>query len=268
MIGRVGDDDFGSRLLDSLGRAGVDTGRVAVTPGVSTGVALITVDASGENAIVVVPGANGRLTPADIGRCRDLFEGAGALLLQLEVPLDSVVAAARLAREAGVQVLLDPAPAPDGPLPGELLEAVDILLPNQHEAAVLAGREVPDLTTARVVATDLVGLGPSAVVLKLGAGGALICTGSRCEHVRGIRVPAVDSTGAGDAFAGALAVALAEDYGLVPAVAFANRAGALSVTRRGAQPSMPCRPEVERLSASGDRYEAAGLGSGSVCSSG
>lgn len=256
MIGRVGADDFGGRLVDSLHDAGADVSRITRSTGVSTGVALITVDDQGENSIVVVPGANGRLTPADVERSRDLFAGAGALLLQLEVPLDTVTAAARLAAEAGVPVLLDPAPAPLEPLPSELLRATDILLPNQHEAAVLAGTAPPeDLTTARVVASDLLGLGPRVVVLKLGAQGALVATGSSCRHMPGIRVNAVDSTGAGDAFGGALAVALAQGMDLAMGVAFANRAGALSVTRRGAQPSMPTRSEVDRLQAAADRYD-------------
>lgn len=256
IVGRVGDDDFGGRLVDSLYGAGADVSRIARTGGVSTGVALITVDGDGENSIVVVPGANGRLTPADVERNAELVAGAGALLLQLEVPLETVTAAARVAAEAGVPVLLDPAPAPSEPLPAELLQATDILLPNQHEAAVLAGSAVPeDLTTARVVASDLLGLGPRVVVLKLGLQGALIATGSSCSHVPGIKVPVVDTTGAGDAFGGALAVALAGGMDLAMGVAFANRAGALSVTRRGAQPSMPTRPEVDRLQASADRYE-------------
>jgi ribokinase len=254
MVGRVGDDDFGSRLTASLGGAGVDTGRVFRTPGVPTGVACITVEENGENSIVIIPGANGRLTPGDIERSRDLFMQAGVLLLQLEIPIETVVAAAHLARSSGATVLLDPAPVSAEPVPGELLTAVDVLLPNQHEAAVLAGRAAPDLTTARVVAADLLGLGPRVVVLKLGAQGALITTGSQCDYIRGIKVPVADTTAAGDAFAGALAVALSEGLELVSAVAFANRAAALSVTRRGAQPSMPLRREVERLAAAGDRY--------------
>lgn len=255
MVGRVGVDDFGGRLVESLVEAGVDTRRVDRTPGVSTGIALITVDAGGENSIVVVPGANGRVTPDDIRRNAGLFKEVGAVLLQLEIPLETVITAARLARAAGAQVLLDPAPAPASPLPADLLAVVDILLPNEHEAEILAGRPLADLTAARLVATDLLDLGPRVVVLKLGRQGALVATGSGCHHVAGISVPVVDSTAAGDAFAAGLAVALAEGLDLFAAVAFANRAGALSVSRRGAQPSMPDRQEVERLIAAGDRYE-------------
>ncbi len=259
MLGRVGDDEFGDRLIANLAAAGVDTGRVLRTPGTSTGIASITVDPSGENSIVVVPGANGRLTPADVTAARDLFIGAGAILLQLEVPLQTVTAAAQLAKSVGATVVLDPAPAPEKPLPGELLASVDILVPNQHEAGVLAGRPVSDLAVARLVATDLLDLGPSVVVLKVGERGALIATGSRVDYVPGISVPAVDTTGAGDAFAGGLAVGLAEGLDVLRAVALANRTAALSVTKPGAQTSIPSRHEVERLAMAGDRYHDDGV---------
>lgn len=254
MLGRVGDDDFGARLVTSLADAGVDTGKVLPTPGISTGIAVITVDPAGENSIVVVPGANGRLTPDDVAAASELFTGAGAVLLQLEVPLETVTAAARLAKSKGATVVLDPAPAPESRLPDELLTSVDILTPNQHEAGLLAGRPISDLATARLVATDLLSLGPGVVVVKLGERGALIATGSRVEYVPGIRVPAVDTTGAGDAFAGGLAVGLAEGLDVSGAVALANRTAALSVTKPGAQTSMPSRLEVERLAMVGDSY--------------
>ena len=255
LLGRVGEDAFGERLLGSLREAGVDTRSVARTVGVSTGVALIIVDGNGENSIVIVPGANSLLTPNDVAAGANLFREAGAVLLQLEVPLQTVVAAARAAAAAGARVLLDPAPVPGGPLPRELLQLADVLLPNQHEAGVLAGRAVPDLAAAWDVADDLLDLGPRAVVLKVGAQGAIVAANGRCDHVPGLEVPAVDTTGAGDAFAGALGVALVEGLDLLDGVAFANRAAALSVTRRGAQPSMPTRHEVDRLAGARDRYE-------------
>ena len=245
MVGCVGGDDFGRRLAGGLIADGVDVAHVRVDAASASGTALITVDPHGQNTIVVAPGANWRLTPEDVARAATLIADSAILLLQLEVPIGAVLAASRIARDHGVRVVLDPAPAPAEPLPGELYRLVDVLNPNEGEAEALSAAAVPDAPAAGAAAEELLRRGTRAVVMKLGARGAYVHDGTRSEVVPGIRVDAVDTTAAGDAFAGALAVALAEGKALIGAVYFANAAAALSVTRRGAQPSMPFRAEVE-----------------------
>jgi len=244
-VGCVGGDDFGRRLAGGLIADGVDVAHVRVDAASASGTALITVDPHGQNTIVVAPGANWRLTPEDVARAATLIADSAILLLQLEVPIGAVLAASRIARDHGVRVVLDPAPAPAEPLPGELYRLVDVLNPNEGEAEALSAAAVPDAPAAGAAAEELLRRGTRAVVIKLGARGAYVHDGTRSEVVPGIRVDAVDTTAAGDAFAGALAVALAEGKALIGAVYFANAAAALSVTRRGAQPSMPFRAEVE-----------------------
>lgn len=245
MVGCVGGDDFGRRLIDGLRLDGVDVTHVRADDGGASGTALITVDPGGQNTIVVAPGANWRLTPDDVARAGSLIEESAVLLLQLEVPMETGLAAARLASAHGVRVVLDPAPAPGGPLPPDLIKLVDVINPNETEARALTGVSVADEQKAGRAAGSLLAQGARAVVIKLGSRGAFVHDGGSTGMVPGIRVDAVDATAAGDAFAGALAVRLAEGYDLVAAVHFANAAGALSVTRRGAQPSMPHRSEVD-----------------------
>lgn len=243
MVGHVGDDVFGSSLLAGLRHDGIATSAVAVIPGVPTGTALITVDDQAENSIIIIPGANGRLTPADVDSHLDLIRSARVLMLQLEVPLETVRRAAAIAREAGVTVMLDPAPARE--LPPDLLQKVDIITPNETEASILSGRTVNDVRTARLAAVDLLAAGVGTVVVKLGVRGAVLVTGNTIDHIEGLPVEPVDTTAAGDAFAGGLATALVEGNSLQQAVAFANAVGALATTRLGAQASMPVRAEVE-----------------------
>jgi len=245
LVGCVGGDDFGRRLIDGLRRDGVDVTHVRPAEGSASGTALITVGPGGQNTIVVAPGANSKLTPDDVARAERLIEESAVLLLQLEVPMETVLAAVRLASAHGVRVVLDPAPAPSGPLPPDLLKLVDVINPNETEARALTGVTVTDEQEAGVAATRLLAQGVRAVVIKLGARGAFVHDGGRTAVVPGIRVDAIDATAAGDAFAGALAVGLAKEKDLIDAVHFANAAGALSVTRRGAQPSMPLRAEVD-----------------------
>jgi ribokinase len=244
MIGRVGDDVFGRQLRDALQSVGVDVSRVGVTDDTPSGVALIFVQASGENQIVVASGANARLTPADVEAGLDGTTG-GSVLLQLETPLETVEAATMLARRRGATVLLDPAPAVA--LPPALLAAVDILTPNETEANVLLGRSAGPVSIgdAPDVARALLALGAGTVVLKLGEWGAMVADRDGVRHFSAPRVHAVDATGAGDTFNGALAVALSEGRGLDEAIVFANTAAALSVTRLGAQASIPLRAEVD-----------------------
>ena len=242
MVGCVGDDLFGRQLLDGLREEGIDIRGVHTDRGAPSGVALITVDPTGHNTIVVAPGANRRVTTADIEAAQGVLAESDVLLMQLEVPVDAVLHAARFAREQGRRVILDPAPA--GPLPPELYEHVSLINPNEGEAQRLTGIPVDDDAGVRSAAEALLARGCSAVVIKLGEKGAFVAWGTVREMVEGIRVQAVDTTAAGDAFAGALAVALAEGRDTVAAARFANLVGALSVTRMGAQPSMPTRDEV------------------------
>ncbi|GGJ25661.1 ribokinase [Streptomyces brasiliensis] len=238
MIGAVGNDAFGTRLRDTLEHSGVDTDSLRTVEGPS-GTAHIVVDDEGGNAIVVIPGANGtvdHLTPGDEG----VIASADALLLQLEIPLDGVLAGALAARRHGVRTVLTPAPA--RPLSAELLAATDLLVPNEHEAATLTGRTDP-----RDAALSLLDQVPE-VVVTLGSVGCLyLQRDAEPLVVPAPRVTAVDSTGAGDTFAGALAVALSEERPIREALTWAAAAAAISVQREGASVSMPYRPEIEAL---------------------
>jgi ribokinase len=239
MVGRVGRDHDGSELVRSLRHYGVEASRVTPTEDAPTGIALISVDGRGENAIVVSPGANGRVTEEDVTAAGELVSSAGVVLLQLEIPLEAVVAAARA---ASGMVILNPAPA--RPLPPSLLEAVDVLVPNRSELAVLvgAGADPPNADRAAGMAARITG--PRAVVVTLGAEGALVVEGGRTERVPAVPVKAVDTTAAGDAFCGALAEALVRGEELGDAARWAARAAAVACTRSGAQASLPSREEV------------------------
>jgi len=247
MVGKVGGDDHGRMLRSSLAAAGVGDTAVIDDPAAFTGVAVITIDATGQNQIVLAPGANARLTPADVENARGLIETAAVVLLQLEVPFETVEAAARLARAAGVRVILDPAPARLEA--AALLPFADFVTPNESELRLLAG--VPPGPTSREEATALLHLlverGAGMAIAKLGPLGAAAVS-ARARHAwPGHDVVAVDTTAAGDAWNGAFAVALAEGRDLAEAGAFANAAAAISVTRAGAQPSMPTRDEVTQF---------------------
>ena len=244
MVGRVGDDAFGEQLLAGLRSVGVDVQGVRVTEATSSGVALILVGARGENQIVVTAGANGCVTTFYVETAlRDA--SSGYLLLQLETPLEAVAAAAAIGKRRGMTVVLDPAPA--CALPASLLASVDILTPNESEALMLLGRRdaTVSLEDAPAVARALRNLGVGTVILKLGANGAFLSSSSGQHHFAAPKVDVVDATAAGDTFNGALAVALAEGKQVADAITFANRAASLSVTRLGAQASIPSRAEVD-----------------------
>jgi ribokinase len=241
MIGAVGNDAFGARLRSTLEHSGVNTDHLRTVESPS-GTAHIVVDDEGGNAIVVVPGANGtvdHLVPGD----EVLISSADALLLQLEVPLAAVVAGARAARAHGVRTILTPAPAQ--PLPPELLAATDLLVPNEHEATALTGRTDP-----REAATALLDSVPEVVVTLGSAGSLYAARGAEPLTVPAPHVAAVDSTGAGDTFVGALAVALGEERPVREALAWAAASAALSVQRPGASASMPYRSEIDKQYAS------------------
>ena len=248
LVGRVGQDSFAADLLANLKAAGVNHTYVSQDAETATGVALIEVDDAGQNSIVVAAGANMRLGPAEIEAARGVITGADILLLQLESPLETVSQAAQLAQAHHVPVILNPAPAQ--PLPEELLKAVTILAPNESETAILAGLPTGSLAEIKAAAAKLRGFGVETVILTLGERGALLAGADGSRHFPAFRVTPVDTTAAGDAFVGALAVALAEGRPLPEAIRWANAAGALATTRLGAQPSLPSRQAVEELAAS------------------
>lgn len=243
IVGQVGADDHGAWLVEHLRVGGVDTTHVARVPGQPTGVALITIDASGQNHIVIVAGANGVLTPDRLAASLPAIRAARVILLQLEIPLDTVLTAAREARSAGATVVLDPAPARE--LPDACLASADLITPNETELAALTGGGVlADDHDRRRRMAALRTRGARRVLLKAGARGAWLLDDGGEQHVPAHRVDVVDTTAAGDAFNAALAVVLAEGGAPAGALQFAAAAAAISVTRRGAQPSMPTRDEV------------------------
>jgi ribokinase len=249
MVGCVGDDAFGGSLLGGLRTDGIDVSGVRVEKGESSGVALIVVDERGGNGIVVVPGANGKLSPADVDRQLSLIAAARLVVLQLETPLETVRHAARLARSLGRTVVLNPAPAQ--PLPPELVACADYLVPNEVEAAALCGRPVRTVAEASDAAQQLRGGRDTCVLVTLGAQGVVVATAAGTSHRPARSENAVDSTAAGDTFIGGLCAGLAAGRTLDEAIAYAQAAAGISVTRRGAQPSIPFANEVTaRLRAS------------------
>lgn len=243
MVGRVGGDAFGARLRDGLAQEGIDITQVGVDAAATSGVALILVEADGQNRITVAPGANARLTPARVEAAAMYWPRGGILLAQLETPLDTIACAIEAAQRAGVMVILNPAPAQA--LPTQWWPGIDLLVPNESEAAQLTGVPVTDDASARAAARVLRSRGMRRVLITLGGRGVLLVddAGERIEPAP--RVIAVDTTAAGDTFVGALAVALAEGSDIDAAARFAVRAAALSVTRPGAQTSIPRRAELD-----------------------
>ncbi|MBS0204836.1 MAG: ribokinase [Planctomycetes bacterium] len=247
LIGRVGNDSFGNTLRQTLSESGVEVKHVLISPDCSSGVALISVDATGANSIVVVAGANGQLSPADIHERADVIRAADALMIQLETPVETIAAAIEIARGSGVRTILDPAPAPSTGLPPELM-SVDLISPNQTEAEALTGIAVKDLPSAELAARQLQQNGAAEVVLKLGELGSLVCDAAgRVQHVPARSATIVDTTAAGDAFTAGLAVALSEGQPLAEAARFGGAAGTLACTVFGAQPAMPTRAAVEQF---------------------
>lgn len=243
MVGRVGGDAFGQMLLRELEASGVGCENVWVDATTSSGVAAIAVDDQGENHIIVTPGANGRMDQTDVARLKPLLSEAKVLLLQLETPLPTVLLAAQAAHQAGVTVILDPAPAPPN-LPTALYEAIDILTPNQTEAGQMVGFAVDTVESATRASEVLRRRGARTTIVKLGQQGALCSSPEETFHLPAFVVQAIDTVAAGDAFNGGLAAGLATGLSLRQAVTQASAVAALSVSQRGAQPSMPTRSQV------------------------
>ena len=256
LIARVGDDDFGQRLLNGLTQHRVDARHVTVTEGTPSGVAMILVDRKGENTIVVAPGANAILTPKDLDAAEGLIASAAVVVMQLEIPLATVTHALAICQRHGVFTILDPAPVPPKGLP-RALYGVDVLTPNQLEADALLGLDpAHDATPKRVedrklIGSGLLSRGARAVVLKSGRRGAtVIDRDGVIRTIKAFKVTVTDTTAAGDAFTAGLAVAHAEGLGLPEAALFATAAGAACCQNFGAQPALPAREAVELLMSS------------------
>ncbi|MEK6781002.1 MAG: ribokinase [Bacteroidota bacterium] len=241
-IAKTGNDIFGEQALNQFRKEGINTDFIITDINQPSGVALITIDDAGENTIVVAQGANGTLTPEDVQKAVREFEHADLVLVQLEIPLEAVVHAVRLAKQFGKKIILNPAPARQ--LPDELLKELFMMTPNESEAGILLGIEIKGIAAIKDAAKKLYEKGVANVVITLGADGAYIYNADGGQHITTIKVETVDTTAAGDVFNGALAVAISEGKMLKDAVEFANRAAALSVTRMGAQASAPYRNEI------------------------
>ena len=243
-IAKVGNDPFGVRAVDQYKAEGINTKHVLVDKEHPSGVALILVDAHGENSIAVASGANAHLMPQDIDNARGAIEDGDILLMQLETPLETVEHAALLTNQLGKKVILNPAPA--HPLPETLLRNLYMLIANETEAEFISGTKISDMDSVARAADIICGKGVENVVITLGSKGAFVKERGAYHQVQGLKVKAVDATAAGDTFCGALCVALAEGRSITEAVEFANRAAAITVTRMGAQSSLPYRREVEK----------------------
>lgn len=242
-ITKVGEDVFGQQAFQNLEEEGIDTSGIAIDPSEPSGVAQITVDKHAENCIVVAPGANMTLSQSDVDRVIPLIENADIVLAQLEIPFDTVAYVLRRASEMGKRTLLNPAPA--RPLPDDLYPYLYLITPNETETEILTGIKVSDRGSAREAAEMLISKGVKVVIITLGANGAYLFDGDQEIEISAPKVKAVDTTAAGDTFNGALAVALSKGEALHDAVQFANRAAALSVTKMGAQSSIPSWKELE-----------------------
>ncbi len=243
-VGKVGQDQHGEQIRTHLETVGIGKVGLISDASCATGVAFILVEPDGRNQIVVASGCNYRLTPAEIDACDHLLTGE-ILLLQLETPVETVFSALRRAKEKGMRTILNPAPATR--LPQEVFPLVDLLTPNETEASTLTGVAVEDRGGAEEAGAKLLAMGCGGVIITLGADGALWMSKDGAQHFPGFSVQPVDSTAAGDAFNGALAAALAEGSTLEEAIPFANAAGAVATTRRGAQESLPDQAAILAL---------------------
>jgi len=239
----VADDAFGLQAIENYRKDGINTNYIKVQTGTHSGVALINVSADGENSISVAPGANSSLRPEDIHAFSEAFMGARMVLVQLETPMETIEAAAQLARSMGIPLILNPAPA--AKLSDELLKKISIITPNETEAALLTGREEASVNEIPMMAAELFNKGIETVLITLGSKGIFLKNKNFEGFIVGYQVKAVDTTAAGDVFNGALAAALASEKPIREAIDFAQKAAAISVTRMGAQPSAPNYKEIE-----------------------
>jgi ribokinase len=244
-VAKLGMDDYGDQSLKNFKKDGINTSFVFREPDVSSGVALIFVDRTGENMLVPIPGANGKLLPDDIDKARSAIENADILVVQLEVPLEAVERAVAIAHKSGVPVVLNPAPGRK--LDTSLIEKVSYLTPNETEAEILTDIKVTDDTTAQKAGKKLLDIGSKTVIITMGKRGAMLITQDGSELVPAFVVESVDATAAGDAFNGGLAYAIASGMDIREAIKFGNAVGALTVTKMGAQPSMPARDELNKF---------------------
>lgn len=238
-------NEYGEESIEGFRKDGINVDYVKKDPDVATGIALILVDKNGENCISVASGANLSITVSDIQKAQQIIKDADVLLMQLEIPIEVVEEAAKIASSAGVKTILNPAPAQ--PLSDELLKRVTILTPNESETELLTGMEVTNETDAINAASKILAKGVEVVIITIGSKGALFATKDETTIISGHKVEAKDATAAGDVFNGALALAIAENKSLIEAIQFANAAAAVSVTRMGAQPSAPKREEIEDM---------------------
>ena len=243
-VAKTGNDLFGEQVRKSMKEDGIVTDYVFIDEEHPSGVALITIDQKAENCIVVAGGANMYLKPEDIDKAKEEILGGDVVLMQLETPIETVEYAAKMAAESGVKVILNPAPAPAEPLSKELISNLYLITPNRSEASRLTGIEVTDLASAQRAALALYDMGAKNVIVTLGSEGSLVYDGHMMMRVEAIKVEAVDTTAAGDTYNGVLASVIAEGKSLIDAVHEANIAGAISVTRMGAQPAAPTREEI------------------------
>lgn len=244
-IAKVGNDPFGKRALEQYRAEGIDVKHILTDPEQPSGVALIMVDAQGENSIAVASGANAHLTTKDLDNAKEILSRADIVLMQLETPITTVEHAANVAKRSGAKVILNPAPAQ--PLPESLLQNLYILIANETEAEFISGTQITDMDSVARAADILCDKGVEKVVITLGSRGAFVKERGNYHQIPGLKVKAVDATAAGDTFCGALCVALAEEKNLTEAVTFANRCAAVTVTRMGAQSSLPYRSEIEEV---------------------
>ena len=244
-VGKVGDDDFGRATVEMMRKEGIDVSALTITKDAPTGVALIITIPNGENTIVIEPGANAKLTPEDIEKAKDIFSQAAIVLMQLETPVATLTKVAAIAKQQGALVVLNPAPAPTAPLPKELLQNVDLLIPNETEASAMSGVAVEAEADIPTAMERLQTLGIQHIIVTLGSKGACTCIDGELLLVPSRKVEAVDTTAAGDTFCGALCTALLQSKKMPEAMLYGCKAAAVSVTRRGAQMSMPYKDEVE-----------------------
>lgn len=243
MIGAVGNDTYGQMLMENLKSVGVDTSGIEVLEGVPTGNAFISVDKNGENSIIVIQGANARITSEMIDRHRDLIDACDIVIMQMEIPIPVIEYVKQIAKEKGKIVILDPAPA-QADLTEEFLSGFDIIKPNETELQILTGRKMTSCEEMAEGARELLDKGIGTVIITLGGEGALMITKDSCEEFKARKVIPVDTTAAGDSFTAALAIQLGKGISCGEAIAFGNKVSGVVVTRKGAQTSIPTMEEV------------------------